>query len=293
MLNRWVPYYTHSSSYRIFKLYNSELNRMIMSFTSSRKYTFSHLNTDGALWESPAINYLYTHNNKTITIADWKNIFNDFHNWTLLNELMALTSYFETYLEIIIKLAIESDPGILIGRSKCVDGIYLIKNNITTKDDIFQEELTGCVKGDWNSRIAHIGKLFGDSANIFRTHLSDLEQMRNMRNKIGHAFGRDINTSRQILNADITPMERLSVSHFLKIQKMVRIIVKNFDTSIMSNHIGNFLPLRIYHQIYPTVAILPHVGDRMVELKKKLGTENRGLYPKVFCREIVEYYERL
>lgn len=291
MLDRWNPLYKHSSAYRVFSQYNKELNRLIMSFTSARLYTYSHLKTDGAKWESPAIDYLYTHNNHKLTIEDWKNVFNDFHNWILLNELMALSSYFETYIEVILKIAIESDPGLLIGKSRCVDGILLIKRNIATKDEVFKDELVKCVKGDWSSRIANIRKIFGISADIFHNFHSELEQMRILRNKIGHAFGRDIDDAREIMNVNIRPMERLSVERFLKFQKIVRTIVKQFDEYVMSSHIGNFLPLKIYHDIYPTVGNLLNIGERVHELKKKLGSEGRGTFSKDFCREVITYYE--
>lgn len=293
MLDRWNPLYKHSSAYRVFRQYNCELNRLIMSFNSARLYTYSHLKIDGAKWTSPAIDYLYTHNNRTLTIEDWKNVFNDFHNWVLLNELMALSSYFETYIEVVIKLAIESDPGLLIGNSKCVDGILLIKRNIATKDEVFKSELVKCVKGEWSSRIASIRKIFGLSADIFQNYHAELEQMRILRNKIGHAFGRDIDDTREIMYVNISPMERLSTERFLKFQKIVRTIVKNFDEYVMSNHVGNFLPLKIYHDIYPSVRNMPSIAYRVRELKKKIGSEGRGTFSKDFCREVVIYYEGL
>lgn len=293
MFYRWIPLYKHSWSYWVWHKYNAELNRIVMSFSSSKKFTYEQLKKEGALWSDTASKFLYTHNNAKITVKDWSNTFSEFQNWIYLNQLMALSSYFETYLEVIIKVAIESDPGILIGKSRSVDGISMIKEGISTKDQIFKSELINCVKGDWSSRINTLKRYFGASVDAFVSNHSQLEQMRNLRNKIGHAFGRDIDDSREILKSTISPMERLTVNQFLKFQKMIRAIVRTFDESLMQKHIGNFLPLRVYHDCYPNIGQFPHIGDKIVVLKHRLGSESKGQYSKEFCRELINYYESI
>ena len=139
--DRWSPEHPHSWPYRVFNQYDAELNRIVMSFTSAKAYNYSRLKADGATWEDKAYKYMYTHNNQELSIRDWSNTYTLFSNWVVLNELLALSSYFETYLSSIISLSFESDPGLLIGCSHSVDGLLLLKQNSHLKWLILNKEL--------------------------------------------------------------------------------------------------------------------------------------------------------
>lgn len=106
--SRWAPSHKNSWPYRIFNQYNAELNRIVMAYTSANKFTYSKLKSDGATWDDKAVNFLYTNNNNEITIRNWSDTFNQFDNWVRLNELLAVSAYFETYLSAIISLSFES-----------------------------------------------------------------------------------------------------------------------------------------------------------------------------------------
>lgn len=77
---RWSPEHLHSWPYRVFNQYDAELNRIVMSFTSAKAYNYSRLKKDGAKWEDKACDYMYTHNNRELTIRDWSNSYNLFFN---------------------------------------------------------------------------------------------------------------------------------------------------------------------------------------------------------------------
>lgn len=53
-LDRWQPQMKSSWALRAFKQYDTEFKRLFASFTSARKYTYSHLKTDGASFTDKA-----------------------------------------------------------------------------------------------------------------------------------------------------------------------------------------------------------------------------------------------
>ena len=291
--NRWIPLHESSWAYRTFNQYDTELNRLVMSYTSASKYTFSHLKKDGAIWADKASKYLYTNNNNEITIKDWADTYNLFENWIRLNELLALSSYFETYLSCIIGLSFESDPGLLIGSIHSVDGIKLLKDGHTFKKEDFKQRIIDCTRGDWNSRISYMKSTFGSVPQSLIDGRSELDKMRILRNKVGHAFGRDIEKSRNYALTQIHNMETLKTKQFLKYQKMIKKIASDIDQQLMNNHIGNFQPLYHYHLLYPSAVRKLNDGERMMLLKKSIGGDIKETYSKDFCRWVVTYYDQL
>lgn len=291
--DRWSPEHPHSWPYKVFNQYDNELNRIVMSFSSAKAYNYNRLKKDGAKWDDKACNYLYTHNNKELTVRDWSNSYNLFFNWVVLNELMALSAYFETYISSIVTLSIESDPGLLIGFPHSVDGILLLKQNKALNMTDCKQRIADCTRGDWNARISNLISLFVEIPESLINGLSELEKMRNLRNKVGHAFGRDIEESRNYSLTKITEMEKLKVSAFLKYQKLIRTIACDLDSLLMKKHIGNFQPLFHYHNLSTKIKDIYNAGQKMIALKKSIGQNTNELYSKDFCRWVVSYYQGL
>ena len=150
-----------------------------------------------------------------------------------------------------------------------------------------------CTKGDWNSRISYISSIFGTIPTSLISYKSELEKMRNLRNKVGHAFGRDIELSRDYSLTKIHGMETLKISTFLKYQKMIKKVTGDLDNMLMNNHIGNFQPLYYYHNNYSSFRSLNNDGERMIALKKTIGRDTEETYSKDFCRWIANYYNNL
>jgi hypothetical protein len=291
--NRWIPSHKSSWPYRTFNQYNTELNRIIMSYTSANKYVFSHLKDDGAKWDHKASQYLYTHNNGKMTLKNWSDTYDLFDNWNRLNALVALLSYFETYISSIVCLAFDSDPALLIGSIHSVDGIKILKDGHIFKREDFKEKIANCTRGDWNSRIANMESIFGVMPNILTNQISDLEKMRNLRNKVGHAFGRDIEMSRNYTSTHIQSMETLSISQFFKYQKLIKNIANEIDSQLMMTHIGNFQPLYYYHTIYPSLRSLNQDIEKMKRFKQSIEENIEDVYSKDFCQWVISYYENL
>ena len=57
--------------------YDTEFKRLFASFTSARKYTYSHLKTDGASFTDKASVFFKTRN-KELTVRNWSDDFNMF-----------------------------------------------------------------------------------------------------------------------------------------------------------------------------------------------------------------------
>ena len=166
------------------------------------------------------------------------------------------------------------------------------KQNRKAIDDIIKS----CTKGSWPSRLNAMQKVFGMMPESLRKNIKTLESIRVLRNRVGHAFGRDIKKSREIDIAVKPSIERLSRQRFNKWQKHISAIVSDIDTMLLQNHIGSFQQMLVYHKLYPSLDQTNsplEKGNRMMAFKKAIGTDKKDTYSKDFCRSLVAYYERL
>ena len=291
--DRWIPIHQTCFPYMVFKKYATELKRLDMSYESSKRYTYAHLKIDGAVWTDKASKFLYTHNNDEISLKTWSETYENFDNWVRLNKLLAMSSYFETYIAAIISLALESDPGLLIGCPHCVDGIKLKKLGIPPiSEEDLKEHLKQCTRGDWMARTSHMKKLFGVIPQSLTDKLSDLEKMRYLRNKIGHAFGRDIEDARDATIVTIQPMERLTLKTYIKYQNLIDEIARDINDELMKSHIGNYQYLLHCHDSYAELLKYDH-QERPRAFKKIIGQDTLNPLPKDFCSWIINYYQSL
>ncbi|PIB61903.1 hypothetical protein AOA60_09315 [Pseudomonas sp. 2822-17] len=259
------------------------------------KLVYTHLG-GVAKWEDLPTEHLVFKDEQKAALfkdmKDWSSGFNEFENWTNLNALVSLVSYLETYISAIVSLAIESDVGVLYGASKSIDGIYVLKHGNILKSNI-GVHVKNCVKGDWSSRIAAYKSMFGTVPTVLESNISDLEAMRNLRNNIGHAFGRDIEDSRRKGIRRTAPMERLSFERLYKYQRLAKKIAGAIDKHLLHQHIGDFETIYFYHQMVPTLPTHVHPNSRAILFKKALGRFGAQSIGKNFCYGLVMYYESL
>ena len=293
---RWNALNSNTWSYNVFSKYNDELNELLWSYRAVFKQTFKNLQSNKAkLTDLPSQHLLLdVPKGEEVfkSITDWSKRFNEFNNWTNLNSLLTLTSNLETYISTVVSLAIESDPGILFESSKSIDGISLVKNG--AKISKYQKDIiTSITKGDWNSRISCYKSTFGVVPNYLEKNLGELEKIRNLRNKIGHAFGRDIEGSRNHEVKEIQQIEKLSDKNLKKIQYIIINSAKSIDEHLLKNHIGEYQRLLFYHKLFPSISPKQkHQSDRAVILKKELGKYG-DISGKLFCKGLVKYYEEI
>ena len=114
--------------------------------------------------------------------------------------------------------------------------------------------------------------------------------MRKLRNNLGHAFGRDIDASRDFSFNKKQPADRITLATLVKYLEKAYNIVQDVDIFLLDNHIGEFQAIYAYHQHCNEFA--GGEIDRALELKKFYGKQDQTV-GKVFCKGLVSYYERL
>ncbi|MGI3067222.1 hypothetical protein ACRTEL_22730 [Vibrio diabolicus] len=293
---RWSPRSKTSWAWRVFKKHNVEFQRMYSTFDTARKFTYKNLGTTGAqLTDSPTKHFKFERAweaEQFSDVEDWTTAFNDLENWVNLNALVAISSNLETYMATIIPLALESDVGVIFGTSQRIDGIEILKHG-KEKPFNFDEIVTSCTKGTWDSRASAYERAFGNIPKYLKNNLSDLDKIRNIRNNVAHAFGRDIDESRRKGELTTLPIERITCQRLMKYQSIVWKTAKSIDVHLQNFHIGEYQAVLFYHSLYPSLNHNVHPSMRAVELKKKIGQFGEAPVGKDFCKGLVEYYENI
>jgi len=293
--NRWSTRMKSTWTYQVYNKYNDELNKMLWANVATSKSMYKILGANKADWKDSASKHLEFSVPKGEEAFDdlkhWSDSLKEFNNWTNLNTLLAISSNMETYLSTIVSLALESDPGILFNSPKSIDGIVLLKKG-ATKSKLHDDVIIGITKGDWNSRVSAYKRIFGQVPKILEDNIGELEKIRNLRNKVGHAFGRDIEGSRNHEVKHINAMEILSDTKLKKFQHLTLNIISAIDKHLLENHIGEFQAIAYYHRIYPSLRHDLHQSERAKILKKQLGSAG-DLSAKEMCKGLVKYYEEL
>jgi hypothetical protein len=129
-------------------------------------------------------------------------------------------------------------------------------------------------------------------------NISALEKMRRLRNNIGHAFGREIEAARRHDVLSSTEISKLSRDTTIYYMKLIYSISKEIDRQLLINHIGEYQIANFYHSLKDDLSIgdpLParERGNHIAILKKQIGRFGNNPVSKNFCRELIEYYERL
>lgn len=289
--NRWQPMRPTSWPYKVYIRHKEEHKQMMWAFHCSSKYTFKMLGQTGATRADLAQNHFAT-TSASVTVQNWQDSFKKFSNWTNLNQLLAQTACFETYLASILRLVFDSDPGLIVGASHHIDGVRQLKFGAVIDSKIVDMHLINCTKGTWQSRIAAIINLLGYSFSSLSTYCGELEKLREIRNNIGHAFGRSISQSQNYGSPTMIPMINISEKTVIKYFKIITTIVREIDSYVMQNHIGNFqefhfLHNRIISTIPPTIRI---TGSTF---QPDLNNHAKELYSLQFCNWLVSYYNSL
>ena len=295
IFQRWKHVQSHSWPFQVYKLYNEELSGFIWSIEATSKYTYQMLEKNGAKWEDLPTKHFAIPNHRIWAMKDmkgWSDKFNESKNWIRLNAVMAISSNLETYLSSITALAIESNPGVLLGAPpRLIDGAKLLKIG-ALDDTIYEGHVEKCTKGEWPARLAEFERLFGVAPNSYRDGIKVLERMRRLRNNLGHAFGRDIEASRDFSFNTKQPIDHIQQTTLVKYLELAFNIAKDLDEFLLDEHIGEFQAILAYHMRYEEYSKLKNDGDRAVAFKKIYGKQDQ-LVGKTFCKGLVEYYKNL
>lgn len=292
--NRWGHCQLSTWPFQVYKKYNEELSRYIWANDPLGRYAYKHLKKDKAKWEDdPNMHFTFTNgeNHNFVDLEAWSNNYKSFNKWTLLNVVVAMSSNLETYIGAVVSLAIESNPGTLLGASKTIDGTILLKSHLLPKDK-YAEYIEKCTRGAWDMRLSHFKGLFGGAPAKFEAEISTLEKIRKLRNKVSHAFGRDIESSRNFQIKETLPIETISFDRVIRYLNVVYDIARSIDSYLLEHHIGEFQTILAYHHLQPSLDMNKHRSERAMAFKKYYGAIDQNI-SKSFCKELVDYYESI
>lgn len=227
------------------------------------------------------------------TYNEWKNHYREFSNYTRLNILMLLSSCFETYLRTIISLAIESKPGCIIGCPDAIDGVFLLKTregygDINGSNYQFSNVIESICKGEWNNRALNYHKYFG-SCPISSNDITELDQLRQKRNQVGHHFGRTKQQYETPLSLTPEPAQRLSHDRLLKYFALVYRTVRKIDNHLHRNFVGSYDICKYFIQCLQDGRITSEFsGQQAKEFGKIIGSEGLRASSEYY-RNIVSY----
>lgn len=290
--NRWQHIQRHTWPFQLYKQYNEELSNFIWAEYASHKYVYKHLGKEviDASEDSKKYFSFPPHVWNLITIRDWSKAFNEGQNFLYLNCVMALNSNFETFLSAIISLAIESNPGVLLNAPKTIDGTILLKKQLLNKQ-IYEEKLNACLMGTWSKRKSAIKSLFGSYPKELDRYESTLEVIRKLRNRIGHAFGRDIEMTRDFSSLQKLPLERVSLQRLKKWLNVTFEVASALDSFLLDDSIGEYQAILAYHnnkQKWTNKVF----GERARELKTMYGAIDQQV-GIIFCKGLIDYYDKV
>lgn len=296
--NRYGLSRGHTWAYELFKRHHEELNALYWSYsTVVRDAKRQGEKVDEKQVISKAFSLSRSNQWAEFRkVSLWKDKFSDFDNWTRLNAALALFSYFEVYLHTVVCLALESDPGVQLGATRAIDGVKILKSERLHDSLQVAEE---CVKGDWTKRVNKYKSLFGQVPSQLVDEISELDQLRNLRNGVGHTFGRELTAYKSRIALHPAKMSRLSEDRLKKWLGLIHEIALSIDKHLGFEHIGEYETIYYYHQWLPTnrepwqregkAKSLRIDGAFSIELNRIL-TNGPGAE---FCKDLVSYYDSI
>ncbi|MDH7791651.1 hypothetical protein [Ochrobactrum sp. AN78] len=291
--DRWRPFDETTWSYQIFSRYDDQLGIIGTAHLNAMQFTFKGLKQKGVSWQVSAVNALDTGEKFLAsfrTLKDWSDSYNLFDNWVNLNTVMACAANLETYVAAVVDLAIRSDPGLLFGASRSIDGAKLLKHGGASIET--SQHVANCTKGDWSARFSALEKILGPLDPKIKCHHAKLEELRNIRNRVGHAFGRDIDNARNHGVRAFHDMESLSRERAYAFTRVCRTVARELDRHVLYRFIGDFETIRFF-ACYHRDVLNVNVIKRAIALKTALGRIGAQLRSKAHLAGLIEYWDAL
>jgi hypothetical protein len=286
---RWQCNTGNTLAYRLFKKHHGEINKLYWSHMLSANRTFGAVKKADKRMRPTAVFSVSPKYMKRVppTLQEWERDYKDFNNWVRLSAAVAINAYMEIYLRKICALAVESNPGIIIGAPGAIDGVTLLKSRPSHDYSDYAVSLT---KGDWSTRIAFYEKMFGDAPKKLKEHAKELNELRKMRNGVGHSFGRAVQDYDSVLHLQIKPMMRLSEERFVNWLRMADEVALAIDNHLKDSHIGHYELLLYYHMWKQEDASAPSGEEECVLLRRKLDEEAGLELDSGFLQEMIQFY---
>ncbi|RBW64436.1 hypothetical protein DS893_14565 [Vibrionales bacterium C3R12] len=289
--NRWEAKDDYSYAFRLFSKHHTYMNSIYWAHvpaTNNVQYQCrKHLKATPIPKTQTAFNLSGKNSHRVADdLKDYSDHLKDFDNWTRLNSLVSVLSYFEIYLSTVVSLAIESDLGLIHSVPKKIDGVMVLKHSSEDSYSFFDKSQL-VTKGTWPQRVNHFLALFHLAPISLGSNIAELEKMRKLRNSVAHAFGRDIDKTRSRHTLEILPIERLSEERLMRYMELIMKIAKDIDKQLLERHIGEFELIHFYHNVKADLDPTNPV--------KSLKTKINGLYVEnksiEYCKELIKLYE--
>jgi hypothetical protein len=287
---RWKYPWPKSWAHHVFKRHHTQLNAMWWAHHAASRHAATTAHNVGlserTIQAFPAA--IIHPSRKDLQLDEWLGYYKGFDNWVRLSACLSMCSYFEHYLHRTIRLALASDPGILLGKPRAIDGASYLKSGASPID--FKPHIEAFIKGTWPSRIASYERLFGVVPRALNDNLAELERIRELRNKVGHRFGR------AIVDLDIRPeagleeAERLSEERLAKWLGVVEKSVVAIDDHLRSAHIGAYEVLEAYAEVKKDLFSKVWRDRRLV---RYFPATNGDLFGTRYSREAIAYFDSL
>ncbi len=216
----------------------------------------------------------------------WADNYDSFDNWTRLSSLVAATGYLEVYLKTAARLALESDPGVMIGCPRKIDGAEPLKKRASYS---YKDDAAACVTGEWQSRIAAYKRLFGDCPLVIESNISELEFVRRTRNGVAHTFGRGVDDYEALAQAKPRGQTTLKEERFLKTLGLIDDIAKAVEKHLRP-HIGDYESVYFFHNWLKSNPFKVKTDKALRIEFVKLHNNTVG---KPYCTELRTYYGNL
>ncbi|MAC32338.1 MAG: hypothetical protein CME38_01880 [Haliea sp.] len=223
--------------------------------------------------------------NLDISLGEWADHYSQFDNWVRLNALVGITGYLEVFLKTITRAALESDPGILHGSSRAVDGVRFLKTNVKYS---MKDHADDIAIGDWNQRIAKYERLFGTAPPSMKGSVAKLEDLRRTRNGVTHTFGRASDDYESIIDANSKPQRNVSEEKLVKTLALIGRIAKEIESDLAPN-VGDYETIYFYHQW--DKAFDSNYQTELMVLKKQVGQIHGRSMGNQYFQELISFYK--
>ena len=294
---RWNSPYDHTMVYSLFKKNFTELNDTYWAHYPASTTIMKKAKSEIEAKNLRPLDFFVVHDKDDRRVASsygkWCNDYEDYLNYARLSFLMLLNSCFETYLRTIVSLAIESKPGIMIRCKDAVDGVSLLKSDpgyssLQDNNYQFRNAVESVVKGTWNSRNKNYVRLFSYSP-LTADDIRTLDQLRTLRNRVGHFFARDDTAYSAPLFPEYQRAERLKHDTLIKYFALVESVVTRIDGHLQSEYIGSYDIIRYYSDCARKGKIKGvNTDEKARSFQIILGTEGPKPVSKEFCTNLIK-----
>jgi hypothetical protein len=305
IFDRWQPYRNKTIAYHYFLKDQTDLNTFFWSFHG----VSDHIHREKVINKWPDESQISLHINfgrdkgrrGTLSVSRFIKEGINMKKWINLVTLTSIASYFELYLNRSVAFSIRSNPGLIIKKSKAVDGINLLKNCQMIDVDGY---VRNCVEGDWSKRYNAIRNLFDKEFPIMNGNISALQSSQSIRNKVAHEFGRD--TGETYYPNYIMPNDRATISHTsVSLDRIVNYLKTIGETAsefhnLTSEHIGSFEFIEFYHRynraFFEDRKNIPQMykqkDHEKVLSKRSQEIFNFGMH-RAYANDLINYYKSM